>query len=196
MDTTGMIVGVALGGANLIKEMTVKALVPFLWDVASTAYEMASGEDIRNTAMDIFGVPKELQTAINLVMAGKSVVKSGKELGKGVNLNETVVDAGKNGDLIKYHDHHWWPKELGGANKEGAVVKVQSENPNLHTATGGIHPNMRVFFKEILGTSTWKASKVDFFKFDFNTQYYLLEKFYQTQGMKMPSMVKPGIIKK
>jgi len=80
--------------------------------------------------MDIVGVPKEFQTAINLVMAGKSVVKSGKELGKGVNLSEVerkVYDVGIYKDIKGTKDldaHHVGQKAL----MENFIPEYDSEN--------------------------------------------------------------------
>lgn len=61
----------------------------------------------------------------------------------GAKYGDDVVGVSKN--ATKYQKHHWWPKELGGANRKGSLVDVPSANPNLHTKTGGIHPEMRKF---------------------------------------------------
>ena len=106
-----------------------------------------------------------------------------------------VTGSPESGERIVTQNHHWWPKELGGADKTGATVPIKSKNPNLHTASGGIHPEMHSYFKNLYGTDTWKSAKSEFFKQDFKTQQELLRDFYQTQGMDMPTMIAPGVVK-
>ncbi|MCP4985495.1 MAG: hypothetical protein GY928_05310, partial [Colwellia sp.] len=117
------------------------------------------------------------------------------QIPRGIKYLLGLVRGGKNASkgVTKFQNHHWWPKELGGATK-GSTVGVPSANPNLHTKMGGIHPEMRKFLSDQLGVDKWKQAKSEWYKLDFNTQKGLLKDFYETQGMKIPNMKAPGII--
>jgi hypothetical protein len=82
--------------------------------------------------------------------------------------------------------------ELGGSPK-GLLVRVQSRGPNLHTAVGGLHPEMRGYLQEYYGTATRGAAKGLFLTEGFSTQRLLLEQFYESLGMRMPRMTSPGL---
>lgn len=99
------------------------------------------------------------------------------------------------GGPTRFQGHHWWPKELGGADAGGAIVRVASANPNIHTAMGGIHPAMRAHFRQFYGARTWRAARTQFLQESFPVQHRLLQGFYRTQKMTMPEMVAPGILR-
>ena len=177
---------------------------------ANVALANAGGMALEK-ALHTTAIPFRVKQAIPLFFAAKGGHRLGSGLREGCqgNWQEGLADVGLGlMDVVaavgmgirlravEFQNHHWWPKELGGADRAGAVVPVQSANYNLHTATGGVHPNVRAFLQEELGADTWKAAKEVWFSanLDFATRHDLLRAFYRTQGMRMPTMIQPGIV--
>ena len=94
-----------------------------------------------------------------------------------------------------WQQHHWWPEELGGADRAGARVAVAGRWPNLHTAEGTLHPLMREYLINELRAHDWEHATILFRNKSFQTRHRLLSDFYSTLGMTMPEMKDPGILK-
>ncbi len=103
--------------------------------------------------------------------------------------------------IAKNHEiqyHHWWPKELGGADKDGLVIPLAT--PYFHTGgKDAIHNMIKKHLRKSLNlpkNASWKNTVVPkFLALDFPDQKKKLKEFYEDfYKLRMPDFTDPGEI--